>query len=317
MVSLAGILEPFGKSQDLLRRLSGLRVGHETCRTLTETQGERLERDGAEAMPVEPDPDREPWDLSIPPADGASFAGTVAYAGMDAFAVPVLDGEGARDWRMMYVGLLYDPRKRHTIYLSGYDHRCLASQMRAYAIAFGLGSADQVVALTDGGNGLEAAFAGHFGGNVEFVLDFWHASEHLHGWAKMRYGEGSTEGAEWAAGAVERLRNEGGASVLAWLEGQSLPEGASEASVEEWRRLQGYVRNNVHRMDYPEYRRRGWDIGSGPTEAGCKIVGERLRGSGMKWDRGNSSRVARLRALYLSGEGLWDAFFDRRQARAA
>jgi len=317
MVSLAGILEPFGKSADLLERLSGLRVGHDTCRTFTETQGERLERDNAGAMPVEPDPDAEPWDLSLPPEDGESFAGTVAYVGMDAFAVPVIAAEGGREWRMMYVGLLYDPRKQHTIYPSGYDHRCLASQMRAYAIAFGLGSANRVVALTDGGNGLEAAFAGHFGGNVEFVLDFWHASEHLHGWSKVRYGEGSSEAAEWAGRAVERLRNEGGASLLEWLEEQSLPEGSSEASVEEWRKLQGYVRNNVHRMDYPEYRRRGWDIGSGPTEAGCKIVGERLKGSGMKWDRKNSSRVASLRAMYSSGEGLWDAFFDRHQAKAA
>ena len=317
MVGLAGILEPFGESQDLLRRLSGLRVGSETCRTLTETQGERLERDGAEAVPVEPDPEAEPRDPSIPPADGESFAGTVAYAGTDAFAVPVPSGEGARDWRTTYVGSLYDPRERHTICPSGYDHRCLASRMRAYAIAFGPGTADRVVAPTDGGNGPEAAFGGHFGGDAELVPDFRHAPEHLHGRAKSRYGEGSTEAAEWAAGAVERLRNEGGASLPSRLEERTLPEGASGEYAEEWRKLRGYVRNDVRRMDCPEYRRRGWDIGSGPTEAGCKIVGERLRGCGMKWVRENSSRIASLRALYPSGEGLWGAFFDRRQANAA
>ena len=45
----------------------------------------------------------------------------------------------------------------------------------------------------------------------------------------------------------------------------------------------GYFENNRHRTDYPSYRQKGWDIGSGPTEAGCKIIGERLKGSGMRW----------------------------------
>jgi hypothetical protein len=52
---------------------------------------------------------------------------------------------------------------------------------------------------------------------------------------------------------------------------------------EELRKLIGYFENNRHRTDYPRYRACGWDIGSGPTEAGCKIIGERLKGSGMRW----------------------------------
>ena len=103
---------------------------------------------------------------------------------------------------------------------------------------------------------------------------------------------------------------------MAWLESQRLESDASETLQEGWRRLQGYVRNNVNRMKYPQYRRDGLDIGSGPTEAGCKIVGQRLKGCGMKWDQPNSRHIAALRALYLSGEGFWDAFFDRTTAIA-
>ena len=50
------------------------------------------------------------------------------------------------------------------------------------------------------------------------------------------------------------------------------------------RKLIGYFENNRHRTDYPTYRARGWDLGSGSTEAGCKVLlGGRLKGAGMRW----------------------------------
>src|SRR3954449_5067426 len=70
---------------------------------------------------------------------------------------------------------------------------------------------------------------------------------------------------------------------------------------EELRKLIGYFENNRHRTDYPTYRQNGWDIGSGPTEAGGKIIGERLKGSGMRWVEDGAATVATLRALYVSG----------------
>ena len=75
------------------------------------------------------------------------------------------------------------------------------------------------------------------------------------------------------------------------------------------RKLLGYVEGNEHRMDYPHYRSQGWDIGSGPTEAACKIVGARLKGSGMRWVVEGAAQVAPLRALYQSGADAWDTFW--------
>lgn len=311
LVSLTSILEPFRKGEDLLERLSGLKVSHESARTLTETLGAQLEAQHQQLEPVASVAPDQLWDWTLPSQEGVSFPGTVAYVGLDAFAVPILGAGGKREWKMMYVGLLYNPKKDHTIYLTGYDQHRLAEQMRSYALAFGLGQAQRVIALTDGGNGLESTLTRYFGGNVECLLDFWHASQHLHHWAKLRYGEGTEKAEIWAEAAISRMRREGGCGLLVWLESQPLEPDASETLIEAWRRLHGYVSNNVHRMNYPDYRRDGLDIGSGPTEAGCKIVGQRLKGCGMKWDQPHSSQLAALRALYLSGEGLWDAFFDR------
>ena len=119
MVSLAGILQSFGKSEDILKRLAGLNVNHESVRTLTEKQGEQLEQQHGSLTPVESFDAEKPWDFSLPERDGVSVPGTVAYVGMDAFAVPIIDGDGNRDWKMMYVGLLYNPKKEHTLYLTG------------------------------------------------------------------------------------------------------------------------------------------------------------------------------------------------------
>jgi hypothetical protein len=96
-VSLTGILEPFGKAEDLLLRRSGLKVTHESCRTVTETLGEQREARSAAATPSVPVRPRKRWAFPLPERDGVSFSGTVADLGLDAFSVPTLDPEGKRE----------------------------------------------------------------------------------------------------------------------------------------------------------------------------------------------------------------------------
>ena len=48
---------------------------------------------------------------------------------------------------------------------------------------------------------------------------------------------------------------------------------------------------------YPEFRERGWQIGSGPTESQCKLCTKRLKGYGRRWDRPNATAVAALDTL--------------------
>ena len=86
---------------------------------------------------------------------------------------------------------------------------------------------------------------------------------------------------------------------------------------EELRKLIGYFEKNEHRTDYPNYRKKGWDIGSGPTEAGCKIIGVRLKASGMRWVEDGAAPVAARRALYVSSGKLWDGFWEQPYRTAA
>jgi len=64
-------------------------------------------------------------------------------------------------------------------------------------------------------------------------------------------------------------------------------------------------------MDYPDYLAKGWQIGSGPVEAACKtVVGNRLKGGGMRWGEPGANAVCHLRAVYLSEPTCWRRFWS-------
>ena len=95
-------------------------------------------------------------------------------------------------------------------------------------------------------------------------------------------------------------------ATLAWPARQSAALRAQRAAVEE------YFSNNVHRMEYPEYQAEGWHIGSGVVESACKtVVGQRLKGAGMRWGEDGAHALCHLRALYRSEKGQWEAFWSR------
>lgn len=77
----------------------------------------------------------------------------------------------------------------------------------------------------------------------------------------------------------------------------------------------GSLRNQVHRMDYPTYGSNGWFIGSGAVESGCKtVVGQRPKGSGMRWSEAGSHTVYHVWALYRSEPSQWIDFWRRSTA---
>jgi hypothetical protein len=301
LVCLAGALAPFRDAAgDLLFRFAGVRLGASTARRVTEQEGARLaqrQRDGDVVVPAT----AKPWDFTI-----EGRGDTAAYLGLDAFSVPIQGVKGAKaEHRMIYTAVLYTPDKKHSHYLVDFDLGGLAAQMRRAAVKLGLAAAARLIALTDAGNGLEDALLRNFDSGLLCILDWYHASQHLHDYSKLAYDE--AEAAAWVTAAKTTLYEQGGSKLLEHLRSLPVPKGAE--AQEEHRKLIGYFSNNEHRTDYPRYRSQGWDIGSGPTEAACKIVGARLKGCGMRWAEHGAAEVAPLRALYHSGTQAWDAFF--------
>ena len=51
-------------------------------------------------------------------------------------------------------------------------------------------------------------------------------------------------------------------------------------------------------------------------ESACKtVVGQRLKLAGMRWGEDEANAVCRLRALYRSEKGQWEAFWNREFSR--
>jgi len=222
-------------------------------------------------------------------------------------------GGAAAAGRMAYVGLVYSPGDegepaRERAVAGRYDLAELGEQRRRQGAQVGMDRADVWVALTDGGAGLEAFRRVYFP-RAQGVLDFYHAAEHLNDLAKALYAGDEAKAAEAAGAWCHTLKHEGSAALLAVLEGLDLRGRKGEVR-EVYRREVGYVRNNVHRMDYPRYRADGWLIGSGHVEAACKAVGgQRLKGNGMRWGAAGADAVCQLRALFKSEKGQWEAFW--------
>ena len=313
LVCLAGTLVPFvDAAEDVLRRFANVRLSASTVLRCTEAEGERLraqQKEGRMVKPTQPEPG---W--TAPRADGRP----AAYVGLDAFSVPMQGpGAGPAEHRMMYTALLYTPDKKHTRYLVDFDLEPLAEQVRSQARACGVAAVNDLVAITDGGNGLEEALQRNLADNLPTVLDWYHAAEHVCDFAKVLHPQDAAACSAWSKEAKDILYEQGGAALLQHLQAMTLPPRTNAETREELRKLIGYFENNRHRTDYPTYRARLWDIGSGPTEAGCKIIGERLKGSGMRWVEDGAATVAALRALYVSGSKLWDGFWQQPHRAAA
>ena len=143
------------------------------------------------------------------------------------------------------------------------------------------------------------------------MIDFYHASEYIGnvGNAAIRK---KSEKKEWIRRKCHQLKHESGAAEKIRLEMRDfLKPGISEEKKDKIESAVTYFKNNVHRMDYAENRERNIPIGSGVTEAACKvIVKQRLCCSGMKWKEEGASVVLTLRCLNYSDQR-WEQFWNK------
>ena len=310
--------DSFAKGTDLLRETAGIRLGEATVQRTTEDVGARIAERLQAHQTFGPKPR---WDWYRD-----ALGQTVGYLSIDATGVRQQGKHGEKaDGRMAYVGMIFNPlpdRERvfeglpkpgavmQARYVSGlYPLAAMGPLLRDQGAQVGLDRAETWVALSDGGAGLEDFLRMNFPRVAAVILDFYHASEYL---AKLAKGLHPTDEAQALAQtrAWSRvLRDEGGEVMLQVLETWDWSPRASLRAVRE--EVLGYFRNQKHRMDYPTYEANGWYIGSGAVESACKtVVGQRLKGTGMRWSERGGDAVCHVRALYRSEASQWDAFWQ-------
>jgi hypothetical protein len=188
----------------------------------------------------------------------------------------------------------------------------------------GIRQAARVLHISDGGNWIDPVHQEHFGRHLR-IIDYYHAVEHLHDVGRAVYGQQEARGKRLGQD-LERLLWRGQvAGVLRVLDGWARKLGAPQGGdgPDHPRRLVaqnlGYFQKHQEHMNYPEYRKRGWLIGSGNTEAGVKQVNKRVKGTEQFWLDSGAEPILELRALWSSQDQRWDHYWlcGRFEAKAA
>lgn len=310
--ALAGTLSSFAVGAErTLRKMTGLRISESTVERVTEEAGARVGQRLEQRVKFGEDRNWS-WQRD---AQGR----TCAYASLDAKSVRRQGPKASRrEGRMAYVASIYNPDSEHderkkkpheTRYLAGfYDLDELGLQLRRQAGQVGWDEAEQQIALSDGGSGMEQFLRRNFP-RAEIIIDFWHVKEHLVELSQTLYSDEDERGT-WMDRHAHQLKHEGGAAVLAELE--AIDPGPVATTRELHRQTVQYFANHQHKMDYPRYVANGWQIGSGPIESACRtVIGDRLDGSGMRWGDDGANALCHLRALFLSEPDQWDEFWRK------
>ncbi len=147
------------------------------------------------------------------------------------------------------------------------------------------------------------------------TIDFWHVTEYLGKAANVMYRgkrkepekeawlDQSCHKLKYTLGSATRLLNE----MVAYRDEHELPKeqrAALESTIT-------YFTNNKNKMKYAQNVKKNLPIGSGVTEAACKvIVKQRLCGSAMKWKDKGAAAVLSLRCMNYS-KGVWQQFWQK------
>ena len=299
---------PYARGGALLERLTGLGLAASHAERITGRWGAAVEQQQAQ--------ERE-----------ALLAGELEY--LPATAGPerlYLSADGTQtlftdSWHESKVGVVYEGEPDaqgqdeavRASYVSGVREESEAFGARWYQEARrrGVEQASEVIVVADGGPWIWNLVAEHFPQAVQ-ILDFYHASERLYEVGKAVYGEGAAAGKRWAEANRSRLLR---GQVGAMLRSLQALQPRTEEGREAVRLARGYFQSNRSRMRYAQYRARGYHIGSGVVEAGCKqVVGARCKGAGMRWTQAGAQHVLALRCLLLSNR--WDQHWQLLKAAA-
>jgi hypothetical protein len=126
-----------------------------------------------------------------------------------------------------------------------------------------------------------------------FVLD--HNKEKLQKWAEKRRRELDNGDVEKVIEAIRQLAD------------------STDYSGEMCEKAINYFEKNKERMRYNVFRKKGFFVGSGVLEAGCRsVIGQRLKQSGMHWSVDGANNIIALRCCFFSNR--WEDFWEHRAA---
>jgi hypothetical protein len=187
------------------------------------------------------------------------------------------------------------------------DHEAAGHLMQRMACQIELQKAQERLANIDGAPWIRNQIEFH--GLVQDIgLDFYHLRENAQKSRRIVFGEESDAGKTWRDDLMHTFRHEGYNAawdkLVTWRSALRSPVKRKEAN-----RLLNYVAERQPMIRYPEFRTRGWQIGSGPTESECKTTTDRVKGHGRRWDSDNAEAMMALACL--DDSRMWKTYWDK------
>jgi len=141
-------------------------------------------------------------------------------------------------------------------------------------------------------------------------VDFYHACEYVSKLAASLFGSGEAA-SSWAAKQRQTLRTKvNGVGRVIQRAAQQRRRRGLKGAKKDYDSAINYLKTYRVYMDFAARRRAGDPIGSGITEAGCKVIfNQRLKQSGMRWRRETGQYIVDLRTAVRSG--LWRSIWQR------
>ena len=294
--SLLAVDDSFEQTARKIEQLFGQKVSPNTIDRLTHQVGTVLLHQADQAL-TDFQRDRQLPQAHVSPKR--------LYVGADGTTVHETDG-----WHESKVGVLYwkdGHGHRHSRYVGRFDRsEIFGWHLWLAACRCGLREAEEVVFLGDGASWIRNERRKHFG-RATFIIDWYHALEHLWECGRMLFGEGTQATEQWVKKREGWLWDGQTRNLLNDVHEQHKQHRGQKRDA--LARLHRYLRENEQEMRYDVFRAQGYDIGSGAVEGACKcVVGKRLKQSGMIWNRTGSSAMLALRIAWLNGE--WEPLWQ-------
>ncbi len=252
------------------------------------------------------------------PAQPGFCDAPILYVSADGTGVPMRSEElkgrpgkqadGTAKTRQVYLGCVFSQHRvdeqghpvrdwESTTYVSSFKSiDYFGACLRQEALRRGMGSAGKVVLLIDGASGLENMGKKNFKDCVQ-IVDFYHAIEHAGLVLAALIGKENPDYKIRQRRWAKRLLKDKVQELIK----QTRREAKGKPQAEAVEKELGYFVRNAKRMKYGTFRAKGYFIGSGVVEAGCKtVIGGRCKHSGMFWSKTGAENILAFRCIHSS-----------------
>ena len=279
----------YERAEEAIAEIMKIKVNDDTVRAVTDFVGKVIfEQDCLEA-------DNSMRLLDSGKLKFSKNLGGVLYLQTDGAALNTRkQDESGSTWRENKLGEAFssDNIRYWTDHKGNRQHRILKKEYISYvgsvtefkkhlfalALRNGYGQYKETVFICDGATWIRNMIRELFP-DAQQILDYYHLCENVNTFAKHLFNMDEAKYRPWAKMICKKLRD--GESSIVLNELDATDHTPNNCPVN----LYGYITNNVNNINYADYEKKGYFIGSGAIESGNKsILQDRLKRAGMRWN---------------------------------